>query len=78
MIIYTPLFVDAFFRARQKAVWLSLIILGGPIGTCIGFSLSGFLTAHGYDWRISFFVLSIAMYVSTVLIWLLPNSYLDL
>jgi hypothetical protein len=50
-----PLFIDTYGSHREKATWLSLMLLSAPLGVILGYSLTGFL-ALNYSWQTSFLI----------------------
>ena len=72
------MFVDTFCTGNSKAVWLAIVIICGPLGTCFGYSLTGALTSCGYRWTISFIMLALSQGVCFVLFMFIPSSYINL
>jgi predicted MFS family arabinose efflux permease len=76
--IYNPLFVDTFCTGRSKAIWLPIVMICGPFGTCFGYSLTGALTSMGYRWTIPFLILALSQLVCFCIFLLIPSSYVNL
>lgn len=76
--IYLPIFVDTMFSTKAKATWLPIVSLCGPLGSCIGYSITGTLTSMGHNWTVSFFLLAVSMAVCLVIWILIPSSYTNL
>ena len=75
--IYIPIFVDTFCSVESKAVWLPVVAICGPLGACLGYSLTGSLLYYEYNWTIAFFMLSVSMAAGLVVLILIPGSYLN-
>jgi len=56
---------------------MSMILLAGPLGIVLGYSLTGVIVGCGYNWRWSFIVQGGTMAVSFVVILLIPSSFLN-
>ena len=56
LIIYMPLYIDAFANHNQKAAWMSSILLAPPVGVLIGYGLTATTVGVYDDWRISFII----------------------
>ena len=54
IIIYIPLFIDAFSKPEVKSVWMSGVLLGPPLGVIFGYGLTAFTIARFSSWRKSF------------------------
>lgn len=76
--IYNPLFVDTFFDEKGKSFWLPICIICGPLGTCIGYSVTGILTSTGFNWTTSFFFLSMCNAGCFVLFNMISSGYINL
>ena len=45
IIIYIPLFIDAFSKKEAKSVWMSAVLLAPPLGVMFGYGLTAFSIA---------------------------------
>ena len=63
---------------QGKAFWLPIVIICGPLGGCIGYTVTGILTSCGYDWTISFLLLAVAAAGCFLLFLLIPSQYINL
>ena len=77
VFIYGPLFVDAYFPLSTRSFWLSIIVISGPLGTCIGFAFMGSMLAKGYDWRLSPILIAVCMFFFAIMLWFIPTNYID-
>ena len=76
--IYNPLFVDTFCTGKGKAIWLPIVMICGPFGSCFGYSLTGAMTSMGYRWTTPFLILAISQVVLFSLFLIIPSSYINL
>jgi predicted MFS family arabinose efflux permease len=55
--IYYPVWSDTFgSNDKIKTMWLTLLLLCGPIGTLIGYMIGGSIVGRGLDWRYAFYI----------------------
>lgn len=59
-------------------MWLTILLLCGPIGTLLGYLLGGALVNRGIDWRYTFYIQTICLIPVIISIILTPLRYLDL
>jgi MFS family permease len=59
-------------------MWLTLLLLCGPIGTLIGYLLGGALVGRGLDWRYAFYIQTSCLIPVLLSIIFTPVKYLDL
>lgn len=77
--IYYPVWSDTFgFTDKIKTMWLTLLLLCGPIGTLIGYLLGGALVGRGLDWRYAFYIQTSCLIPVLLSIIFTPVKYLDL
>ena len=46
--------MDMYVEKKWKPIWLSLILLGAPIGITSCYAFTGWLIYKEYSWRITF------------------------
>jgi predicted MFS family arabinose efflux permease len=56
LVIYMPLYVDAFSKKELKTTFMSSILLAPPIGVLIGYGLTATTIGLYENWRISFLI----------------------
>ena len=76
--IYIPLVIDTFCSVKQKAIWLPLVVISSPLGQCLGYTTSGLLISYNFPWRVPFFLIACAMVASAIILWLIPNKYINI
>ncbi|CDW89605.1 major facilitator superfamily protein [Stylonychia lemnae] len=55
--IYFPVWVDLFADEKRKTVWLTLLLLGVPLGIIIGYLSTAIIVMYS-DWRLVFYIQS--------------------
>ena len=75
-LIYGPVWADAYAPNRLKTSWVSSCLLTRPLGHCLGFFATGFLT-KAYNWELSFQIMAVLVAISAIAILLVPHKYLD-
>lgn len=60
------------------AFLLPMVVIFGPLGACIGYSITGILISLEYDWELSFIFLAWCMAVCFGILVLIPAKYLNL
>ena len=79
LIIYNPLFIDMFLTSeKERGFWLSLVVIGGPIGTSVGYVGTGVITSNGGKWWYFFNFIALTCAVCLIVVILTPSSYLNL
>ena len=76
--IYIPLVIDTYCNLTQKALWLPFVVISSPLGQCLGYTISGVLITYGHSWRLGFFMIGTAMLISAIILWIIPNKYINL
>ena len=56
VIIYTPLYIDAFTTKESKSMWMSNNLLAPPMGVLVGYGITAFTISFLENWRISFII----------------------
>ena len=78
MLIYLPLYVDAFSKKELKTTFMSLILIAPLFGVFIGYGLTA-ATIKFYDsWRISFIILGFAMGGAFLFVTFVPDRFFDI
>ena len=75
------------FQKLNKGIWLPVLTLCGPLGTTIGYSVTGALLAvvcdndddiSCYHWNVPFYGLFIACCVAFGIVIFIPASYINI
>jgi len=80
--------VETFFKSK-RGIWLPVLTLCGPLGTTIGYSVTGGIlsvkTTNSvgdlkgyYDWNVPFYGLFVACCCAFLLILFIPSSYINI
>jgi MFS family permease len=86
--IYHPLFVETFLK-KNKSIWLPVLTLCGPLGTTIGYAVTGGLLSVGetddkgtfkpyFNWNTPFYALFLACCATFVLIMFIPSNIINI
>ena len=75
--IYMPVWADTFAAERQKAAWLTFLILASVLGIVLGFSLTSVMVAV-LSWRWSFYAQAAALLPCVTAYLLYPVKYLNI
>lgn len=51
--IFPPVWADAFASERIKPVWITILLLGSPVGVFLGFSVTSAMNIYA-SWEWSF------------------------
>lgn len=78
LTIFIPIYVDCFGTKNLKPYMMSLILLAGPLGVTIGYGATGYIVSLGISWRYAFLVLAIISGLSSILIVLMPDRYMNI
>lgn len=78
LTIYIPIYVDCFSTKKAKPFLMSMILLASPLGVTVGYGWGGYVVGSGHSWRFAFFGLAIVSGASSILIFLLPDKYLNI
>lgn len=70
---FAPLVIMKNCKPERQGLWLSLYLSGAPIGTAIGFSVSGVM-ANSIGWYWTFFLLSLVCFPLSVVCLSIPAS----
>lgn len=62
----------------MKTLWLTLLLLCGPIGVLAGYLMGASLVSRGWDWRYAFYIQTISLVPVMISFLLTPIKYLDL
>ena len=77
--IYYPVWADKFGSTeKMKTLWLTLLLLCGPIGVLFGYLLEASLIHGSIGWRYAFYIQSALMLPITIIILLIPHKFLKL
>jgi MFS family permease len=63
---------------QERGFWLSLVVIGGPLGTTGGYVGTGAITANGGEWWYFFNIIALACAVCTIIVILSPSRYWNL
>lgn len=74
--VYQPVWADSFGNEKQKALWISYLIIATPLGTIIGYLMTA-VFQDNIGWRFSFYIQAMLLIPSTVYIALIPRKYQD-
>jgi hypothetical protein len=66
-------FVTCFGKKSHQPVLLSLLILGGPLGTVVGYAGTAIIS----DWRLAFRIMAMSMGGCILIVLFTPSQYLD-
>ena len=77
IIIYVPLWADAFGNERQKSLWIAIFTSCSVIGIFIGYSLTSWMVAQ-FSWEYSFIVAALCTIPLVTCIFLTDTKFLDL
>lgn len=77
LLIYIPIYIDAFADKKSKSKWMSIAYLASPIGTLLGFGITAFTISEYNSWRLSFYIYTIIMAVGLVLFAPIPKRFFD-
>ena len=72
-----PVWADTFAAERQKAAWLTFLILASVLGIVLGFSLTSVMVAV-LSWRWSFYAQAAALLPCVTAYLLYPAKYLNI
>jgi len=75
--IYMPVWADNFAAEKQKAAWLTFLILASVLGIVIGFSLTSVMVTY-LTWRWSFYAQASALLPCVCGYLLYPTKYLNI
>jgi predicted MFS family arabinose efflux permease len=78
IIIYIPLYIDAFSKKEAKSMWMSSVLLAPTLGVMIGFGLTAFTISVYDSWRFSFHIQSLTMIFSFIILCTIPTKYFDI
>lgn len=78
LTIYIPVYVDCFGTAKLKPFMMSLILLAAPLGVVFGYGGTGWIIGSGLGWRAAFATLGMISLVSALLLFFVPERYLDI
>lgn len=71
-----PVYADVFGTEVQKSRWLTYLIISNPLGVVMGYGMCAtFLENIG--WRWAFYIQSILLLPSVVVIFVIPRKYVD-
>jgi uncharacterized membrane protein len=75
--IYMPVWADTFANSeKQKAAWLTFLILASPLGIVIGFSLTTVMVQLK-TWEWSFYIQSLGLGPCIVGFVMIPRRYFE-
>ena len=77
LLIYIPLYIDAFADKKSKSLWMSAALLASPIGTLVGFAFTAFTISKYESWRLSFFIYAIVMAIGFLFFAPIPKRFFD-
>lgn len=77
LLIYIPLYIDAFADKKSKSMWMSAALLASPIGTLFGFAITAFTISKYESWRLSFYIYAAIMALEFVLFAPIPKRFFD-
>lgn len=77
LLIYIPLYVDAFTDKKSKSIWLSAALLASPIGTLLGFGITALTINKFQSWRLSFYIYAAIMALGFVFFIPIPERFFD-
>jgi MFS family permease len=77
LLIYIPLYIDAFADRQSKSMWMSAALLCSPIGTMIGFGITAIMINKYESWRLAFQIFALIMAVGFVLFAPIPKRFFD-
>jgi len=90
VVIFMPVWVDAFANEKQKTIWLTFLILASPLGIVFGYIMTSIYIAsyesnHLVDeanpnegWRNTFFIQCLMLAPMSFCFLLTPIKYLDI
>jgi len=77
VMIYTPVWADAFGSEREKSIWMSLFQTCAPLGICIGFAIVSVLNQRG-TWEWAFYIQGILCLPGIVGIMATDTKFFDI
>ena len=75
--IYLPVWCDQYAKKKFKAIWVTIVQLGNPIGIILGYGL-GMLTESIFTdsgWVYAFFIEGLSLVASAIIIIFFDNIY---
>ena len=74
---YLPVWCDQYAKQKNKAIWVTLVQIGNPIGIIIGYGIGLLCEAisEGNGWRIAFPIEGISLIVLALIIFLFDKIY---
>jgi len=76
LVIFMPVWGDAFSSEKQKSAWLTFLLLASPLGVVGGFTLTSFMVGYA-NWRWSFYIQAACIVPCAIFLILTPAKYLD-
>ena len=75
--IYMPVWADTFANSeKQKAAWLTFLIMAAPLGIFLGFTLTSFMVSI-LTWEWSFYIQSVGILPCILGFIVTPSKYFE-
>lgn len=55
LVIYMPVWADAYGTEKQKSIWLTILLLASPMGVIFGYTLTFYMIKY-FSWEWSFYL----------------------
>jgi predicted MFS family arabinose efflux permease len=78
LVVYMPLYIDAFTSRESKSLWMSNNLLAPPLGVMIGYGITAIIIKFLGNWRISFIIQGFSMGLAFIIILFIPTKFFDL
>lgn len=77
MCVFGPVWVDRFVPERLKSTYLTLLLLGTPLGVVLGYGLSFVCVSHG-TWRWAYYIQLILAVPEALCFLAFPAQFMDI
>jgi MFS family permease len=77
MCVFGPVWVDRFVPERLKSTYLTLLLLGTPLGVVLGYGLSFVCVSHG-TWRWAYYIQLIVAVPEALCFLAFPARFMDI
>eukprot|EP00928_Gymnodinium_smaydae_P053113 TRINITY_DN37184_c0_g1_i1.p1 TRINITY_DN37184_c0_g1~~TRINITY_DN37184_c0_g1_i1.p1 ORF type:complete len:576 (-),score=104.56 TRINITY_DN37184_c0_g1_i1:159-1862(-) len=77
VVIYAPVWVDAFAPVESKTLWLGITQGSVALGVMVGYAVAGYIVAMGFFYQFAFKFQSFWLCFTCLIYWMIPAQYIN-